>query len=133
MGKAGSSACHSEHGATRSESEINMLAGGKHTAIQRRRVEESVPLLEGVWKSADGQWPPLHGRMEFEKTAPSKEGAVQVAEKVSFFAYLSINTVGALTERPVILRTKSHRYTAIIFSFYEKIKQFACKLLAGDQ
>ena len=34
--------CHSEHGAPRSESEINMLAGGKHTAIQRRRVEESV-------------------------------------------------------------------------------------------
>ena len=42
--KAGSFACHSEHGATRSESEINMLAGGKHTAIQRRRVEESVAL-----------------------------------------------------------------------------------------
>ena len=37
--------CHSEHGAPRSESEINMLAGGKHTAIQRRRVEESVTLL----------------------------------------------------------------------------------------
>jgi hypothetical protein len=57
----------------------------------------------------------------------------QVVEKVSFFAYLSINTVGALTERPVILHTKSHRYTAIIFSFYEEIQQFACKLLAGDQ
>ena len=27
--------CHSERGAPRSESKMNMLAGGKHTAIQR--------------------------------------------------------------------------------------------------
>ena len=34
-GKPSSCICHSERGAPRSESEINMLAGGKHTAIQR--------------------------------------------------------------------------------------------------
>ena len=33
--KTCSLACHSERGAPRSESEINMLAGGKHTSIQR--------------------------------------------------------------------------------------------------
>ena len=35
--------CHSERGAPRSESEINMLAGGKHTAIQRSESKNLFP------------------------------------------------------------------------------------------